>query len=134
MAHGLILEATGERVQADGQGLGLQIGKQVGGRPHQFARQRPSIVVTLQHLPHRAHQGGLGAVRDEFDRVDEVLTLGAQTRELLVGRQVFQGQVPRGAAPLDFEFFEVGLPGGDGRMQLRFAGLPSFQFFRFGGV
>jgi hypothetical protein len=61
----------------------------VSGGFHQTANEAARVVGAAHGLARDLHQGGLGAVGDELDGVDEVLPPAAQLRDALLGRQVF---------------------------------------------
>jgi hypothetical protein len=56
-------------------------------------------------------KGGFGAVGDELDGVDEVLSAAAQLSDALLGREVFEFDVFLGGFAQGFEAIELGLLG-----------------------
>ena len=67
--------------------------------------------MTVQRFSGEMDEGGFGAVGDELDGVDEVLSAAAQLCDALFGWEVFDCDVFGVGFELDFEVIELALFG-----------------------
>ena len=63
---------------------------------NEAAHEAAGVVKTAQGFAGEMHEGGLAAVGDEFDGVDEVFAPGSQLVDALVGREVLELDVMGG--------------------------------------
>ena len=79
-----VLQRTAAVVEFDRERARRVVGAQVGGRHEDPPQQRAGIVGTREGFARHAGQRALGAVGDNFDRIDKMFTLGTQLREASV--------------------------------------------------
>ena len=87
-------------VDADGQGVLLLVGFEVGGGDEQFPDQGARLFFLGQMGTQESDQRRLGAVGDHLDGVGEHFPQGAQLARALVFRQRIQGDFSGSHTPL----------------------------------
>ena len=109
------MDGVGLAVDFDAQFVAGGVGAQVDAGGEKGAHKASGIVVAAEGFAGELHEGGFGAVGDELDGVDEVLSASTQLGDLLLGWEVFDLDVFRGGFALGFEGFELGLFGLEGQ-------------------
>ena len=106
MFERLVGRRVGERVEANGQGLGFLIGNEIDLAAVGGAQQTTSIIVAAHRLAYDLRHGRLGSIGDHFDGVDEVLALCAQAIEARVRGELFIRNVPLRGLALSLELID----------------------------
>lgn len=108
-----IVNRVGLTVPLDAQLAFCRVGAEVDGGFHEAAHEAAGVVTADEGLAHDVDEGGLGAVGEEFDGVDEVLPAAAKLGDALLGREVAELDVSGGGFALVFVGLELALGGGE---------------------
>ena len=87
----------------------MEVGNQIGIGVIDLPQQSASIVGARHFFAKYRHHAGFRAIADHLDRVDEVFSLGAQSGEAILLRQIFDGNVMRGRLAFLLQFFQLAL-------------------------
>lgn len=122
-----IVNGVGLTVDLEEEFVAGGIGTQVDTGGKEGAHEAAGVVVSEKGFPDELDQCRFGAVGDEFNGVDKVLSSSAQLSDALFGGQVFEFDMLRGGFASDFEDFEFSL------CDLQSGEGGSFLFFVTGG-
>ena len=106
-----VMDGVGLTVQLDAQDAVVDVGAQIDGGIHEAADEASGIVGAGEGFAGQMHHGRLGAVGDELDGVDEVLSAAAQLVDAPLGRKVFELDVFESVFALILEGGQQGLGG-----------------------
>ena len=87
----------------------MEVGNQIGIGVIDLPQQSASIVGARHFFAEDRYHAGFRAIADHLDGVDEVLSLGAQSGEAILLRQIFDGNVMWGRLALLLQFFQLAL-------------------------
>ena len=87
------------------------IGAQVGAGGEEASDETAGVIMAFEGFPGNLHEGGFGAVGDEFDGVNEVLSAAGKLGKTLLRRKVFELDVFGVVFAFGFEGVELA-PGG----------------------
>ena len=108
-----VVNRVGLAMQFDAKFASGGIGAEVDGGFHEAAHEAAGVVGADEGLVDEVDEGGLGAVGDEFEGVDEVFSAAAKLGDLLLGWEVFELDVFGGGFALVLVGLELGLGGAE---------------------
>ena len=106
MFERFVQRRVGERVEANGQGLGFLIGNEIDLGAVDGAQQTARIIMAAHRLAYDLRHGRLGSIGDHFDGVDEVLALRAEAIEARVRGKILIRNVPLRRLALSLELID----------------------------
>ena len=107
MTDDFVLEWSGQRMKADGEGVIGMIGEEVARGVEDLADERASIVEAGDSFAGDLSQCAFRAVGDQLDGVDEVLAFDLELAEAVLFGKVFDLEMFGVGFALSFELLEA---------------------------